>query len=200
MTSLRETERKSDGGDRKAIGKKREGGRAKPLLPTSLPSWNTKKKKTHLYKDVHRLLLRTVLTSRRRTSVCGLTWTLLLIFLIAPILWGKIAHYRNPRDPVIKMLHRFAVLAIFAMATVSVRSDQKICKYFKCKLAIDSQKYIGNIINYLAVEKISKLPVYICMNYTCFVYLKTNSKIKAWSSRHSILFIFNCSEKNYFIE
>lgn len=77
------------------------------------------------------------------------------------------------------MLHRFAVLAIFAMATVSVRSEQEICKYFKCKLAIDSQKYVGNIINYSAVVKVSKLPVHICTNYTCFAYLKTNLKIKA---------------------
>lgn len=44
-------------------------------------SWNTRKKKTQLYKDVRRPPLRTVLTSRRRPSVCGLTW-LCLIFPI----------------------------------------------------------------------------------------------------------------------
>ena len=67
--------KKNDEGDHEAIEERRKTSET-PSPFFSFASWSTRKKKTHLYKDVLRLLLRTVLTSRRRPSVCGLTWTL----------------------------------------------------------------------------------------------------------------------------
>lgn len=109
--------------------KRDEEERAK--LPLSLLR-DPKKKKTHLYKNVRRPCLSTVLTScRRRSSVQLLTSPFFRsTFVSRFFLEIKIALYCNQRGAVIKMLHRFTVLAIFAVAAVSATSPPRMCKYF----------------------------------------------------------------------